>query len=175
MSSIGEKIRFLRKDANESQDNLAKIANVSRVSIGNYERDSRTPDAETLRLIAEHYKVALNFLVDNSIDISSVNEYRIQDLSDFLKQLDVETTAPLKRGEYVLTYKDNADKFFQFRGETNSVHNLFDLEDSLHKHGYRVEDNGFTVFGEVLPTYKGVPLTPDLTEKIEKILDTLLS
>lgn len=39
--SIGSKIRFLRKEAKESQDYLAQVANVSRVSIGNYERDTR--------------------------------------------------------------------------------------------------------------------------------------
>lgn len=59
LETIGNKIRFLRKVANESQEELAKAANVSRISIGNYERNTRTPDPETLRLIADHYGVSL--------------------------------------------------------------------------------------------------------------------
>lgn len=172
--SIGKKIRFLRKEAKESQDYLAQVANVSRVSIGNYERNTRTPDAETLRQIANHYGVSLNFLVDSSIGIDSIDEYRIQDLSDFIKKIDADWEAPLENGEYILTYKNLNEQVYTFRGMKNSVHHLFDLEDSLQKHNYMTKDNGFTIAGQVLPTYKGKPLTPDVIEKIETILDTLI-
>lgn len=174
MTTIGKKIRFLRKEANESQDTLAKIAKVSRVSIGNYERNSRTPDAETLRLIASHYGVSLNFLVNNNIGIDSIDEYRIQDLSDFIKNLDADWEAPLEKSEYILTYKSIGEQIFTFRGMTNSVHNLFDLEDSLKKHSYMTKDNGLTIGGQIMPTYKGHLLTPDTIKKIETILDTLI-
>lgn len=175
LETIGNKIRFLRKVANESQEELAKAANVSRISIGNYERNTRTPDPETLRLIADHYGVSLNFLVDTSISIDSFEDYKIQDFSDFLKELGTNWKTPINKGEYILNYKGFNDQIYTFRGSKNSVHNLFDLHDSLQIHNFMTKDRGLSIGGQIQPTYKGKALTPDIIEKIETILDTLLN
>lgn len=118
---------------------------------------------------------SLNFLVDTSISIDSFEDYKIQDFSDFLKELGTNWKTPINKGEYILNYKGFNDQIYTFRGSTNSVHNLFDLHDSLQIHNFMTKDRGLSIGGQIQPTYKGKALTPDIIEKIETILDTLLN
>ena len=49
---IGNRIKNIRKSKGMTQAELATKSGVSRVSIGNYERSSRTPDVYTIIKIA---------------------------------------------------------------------------------------------------------------------------
>lgn len=50
--AIGAKIRYLRITQDLSQESLADLADISRVSIGHIERGERTPNLETIIKIA---------------------------------------------------------------------------------------------------------------------------
>lgn len=63
---IGEKIKKYRKEKNLLQEDLAKMTGISRVSLGNYERGTRTPSAEILDKIALALKVSINEFVPES-------------------------------------------------------------------------------------------------------------
>lgn len=60
---IGEKIRLTRMSLNITRQELAEIAYVSPYSIANYEVGRRTPDIETLCLIADYFGMALDDLI----------------------------------------------------------------------------------------------------------------
>lgn len=63
--NIGERIRRLRLEKNLKQSDLAKKANISRVTLGNYERGDRTPNTDSAKQIAEALEVPLSELLDD--------------------------------------------------------------------------------------------------------------
>ena len=46
--TIGSRIASLRKQANEKQEDLARVIGCNRASLANYENDKRTPDIATI-------------------------------------------------------------------------------------------------------------------------------
>lgn len=62
MVAIGKKLRELRKAENLTQEELAKILNISRVNYTRYETDKARPDYETLVAIADFYDISLDEL-----------------------------------------------------------------------------------------------------------------
>lgn len=63
---IGNMILKFRKEKGLKQKELAEIAGINRMSIGNYERGTRTPSAEVLNKIADALEVSINDLLGNS-------------------------------------------------------------------------------------------------------------
>lgn len=68
--TIGEKIRLTRMSLNITRQELAEIAYVSPYSIANYEVGRRTPDIETLCLIADYFGMPLDDLIGRIPPIS---------------------------------------------------------------------------------------------------------
>lgn len=62
--NIGEKIKKTRLLKNMKQADLAEKAYISRVAIGNYERNERTPTVDVLEKIAIALDVDPNYLMD---------------------------------------------------------------------------------------------------------------
>lgn len=58
MGDIGMKIRFSRIEAGLSQGELAKRAGISRSAVFRYEAGERTPNLDTVRVIAEALNVS---------------------------------------------------------------------------------------------------------------------
>lgn len=56
-------LKYLRKKNNLTQDDMVKILNITRQAYSNYETLNRTPDIDTLIILANYYKVNLNDLV----------------------------------------------------------------------------------------------------------------
>lgn len=61
---IGAQIRVLRKSKHWTIEQLADQVNVSKSTIGMYERGERKPDLETLLKIAYLFNVSLEFFLD---------------------------------------------------------------------------------------------------------------
>ena len=64
--SFGNKLKNLRIKKNLTQEEFAKILNVSRPTIGRYESGERFPDQENLIRIADYFNVTLDYLLDRS-------------------------------------------------------------------------------------------------------------
>ena len=79
---IGERMAALRKGANESQEDLAKVLQCSRGTVANYEVGKRTPDVGTLVRIAQHYNTTVDYLVGNSDSVSK--EAELKTVCDYL-------------------------------------------------------------------------------------------
>lgn len=66
--SFGERIKKLRLKRNLTQEELSKKANISRVAIGNYERNDRIPNIAILQRIANALDVDVNDLIPTQQD-----------------------------------------------------------------------------------------------------------
>ena len=60
-----DKLRNLRNEAGLSQENLADAVHVSRSAIAKYENGGGKPSEETLKLIADYFKVDISYLNDD--------------------------------------------------------------------------------------------------------------
>lgn len=70
-------LRELRKDANLSQEQFAKIIGVTKSTIGLYETGDNVPDVKTLSKIATHFNVSADYL----IGLSECTNYENHDIN----------------------------------------------------------------------------------------------
>lgn len=61
---FGDVLRDLLDERNLSQKQLADDLSISASAVGNYVRNNREPDFETLKKIAEYFRVSTDFLLD---------------------------------------------------------------------------------------------------------------
>lgn len=64
--SLGRQIKKARTSIGISQDELSRRTGLSRVSIGNYERDSRTPKSDVLKKIAAALNTSTDYLLEKT-------------------------------------------------------------------------------------------------------------
>lgn len=62
---LGKRIKEQRKLMGLTQKELGEIINVTKVSICCYEKGTRTPTLETLKVLAETFNVDINYLLGN--------------------------------------------------------------------------------------------------------------
>lgn len=65
---FGDILRELLEERNISQKKLAEDLNISASAIGNYVRNNREPDFETLKKIARYFHVSIDFLLSYQLD-----------------------------------------------------------------------------------------------------------
>lgn len=83
--SIGNKIKSLRKQKKWTQSKLASEAHISRISIGNYERDDRQPDTKTLEKIAKALGASPNDLLSYGEQAYYQN---LKDINELMKKVE---------------------------------------------------------------------------------------
>lgn len=66
MDILINRIRELRKEKGLTQEELAKILNVSARSVGFYETGQRDPGTETLQRLAEFFDCSIDYLLGKS-------------------------------------------------------------------------------------------------------------
>ena len=65
---FGERVRYLRKAAGQSQDTLAKVLDVTRNYVNMIEKNNRIPNIDALSTLAKHFDVSSDFLLCLSDD-----------------------------------------------------------------------------------------------------------
>lgn len=96
------RLRELRLEKGESQEEVAKLLSLSRTSYCKYEIGTYEPAIESLLILANHYRVTVDYLVgrtdtpfgseDYSTDeIELIAEYRKSDKQDMIKNIMSET------------------------------------------------------------------------------------
>lgn len=65
MEVFAARLRTLRKNADMTQDDLAKRIGIHKQTISQYERGVRRPDLETLAALADVLNVSADYLVGN--------------------------------------------------------------------------------------------------------------
>lgn len=72
MSTLGERIAYLRNKKGISQEVLAKGLKIGKSTLGMYETDKREPSYETIKKISDEFKVTIDWIVtgkDKTMDI----------------------------------------------------------------------------------------------------------
>lgn len=64
--TFGEALKELRIEKNITQNQLAKLTGLSRVSIGNYERGDRDPNSDSIKKIATALDTSIDYLLGKS-------------------------------------------------------------------------------------------------------------
>lgn len=82
---FGDVLRELLEEQDLSQKQLADALNISASAIGNYVRNNREPDFETLKRIARYFSVSTDFLLNYRADSNS--DYRDQKLLQIFHSL----------------------------------------------------------------------------------------
>ncbi len=82
--AIGRKIVSLRKKYNMTQEKLAESIGVSRQTLSNWESDITSPDLQTASLLSNIFKVSLDELADNNLEIDCKNNYENKLLNNLL-------------------------------------------------------------------------------------------
>lgn len=59
------RLKELRKAKGESQASVARVLNITQQAYANYESGKRTPDIKSLQLLARHYGVSVECLLDD--------------------------------------------------------------------------------------------------------------
>lgn len=62
--TFGDKLRELMDENNLNQRQLAEKLNISAPALGNYIRNIREPDFETLKRIAAYFHISIDYLLD---------------------------------------------------------------------------------------------------------------
>ena len=65
---FGQRLKAIRKEKKETQDDLALILDVGKSHISEMERGNRATTAEKIALICEHYRVSADYLLGLSDD-----------------------------------------------------------------------------------------------------------
>ena len=61
--NLGEKLKYLRKQHNWTQEQLAQHLNISRSQISKWENGELLPDVQSLQKLSSLYKVSVAFLI----------------------------------------------------------------------------------------------------------------
>ncbi|HHK0729244.1 TPA: helix-turn-helix domain-containing protein, partial [Streptococcus pyogenes] len=72
--SFSERLKELRQLNNFTQQELADYLAVSRVTYTNYERGHSEPNLNTIKLLASHFKVSTDYLLDFNDDTLNKNK-----------------------------------------------------------------------------------------------------
>jgi len=62
--NFGERLKFLRTQRDKTQDELAKILNVKRVSLSNWETGRASPGYTMLKKLASYFNVTVDYLLN---------------------------------------------------------------------------------------------------------------
>lgn len=82
IKNIGERIKTLRKRKHWTQDELAHHLEVAPSSVGSYERGSRQPTIENLIRMSRYFNVSLDYLLCQTDDERTLEEYKKEDTTD---------------------------------------------------------------------------------------------
>jgi transcriptional regulator with XRE-family HTH domain len=84
--SIGENLKKARKARGLSQEQLAKLLNVSSVTISRYENNFRSPDSDMLRKLADALSVSADYLIGRSDYMGTAAAHRADNVMEDLPE-----------------------------------------------------------------------------------------
>ena len=62
INKFSERLKELRKEANLSQDELAKAVGLTHTAIGLWEQNKRTPNLDAVIQLAKYFSVSIDYL-----------------------------------------------------------------------------------------------------------------
>ena len=114
---IGYRLKLLRKQYHLSQIELGRLLGVSKVSISNYEKGTRTPSMKTLLMILKIFNVSADFVLGRELNVVCENE---GNFSVMLASNDVNIISELrKQRELYNVISSDPKRFFESASKNN--------------------------------------------------------
>lgn len=190
--NISENIKKLRTNKGITQEQLSKLAKISRISIGNYERGDRTPGIETIKSIATALGVTVSDLIETrgnsfSMDLISAiekawneknNGYSTHNIFQCFYDdlgLDVEIFDNFRAKILVMDTDSNGEHTFEEIGnkEFDSSHEL-SIDIQLKLLDYLAKTH-YQTFLDFIEADKGSIYPQEVKKKIDEIMFSKLS
>ena len=84
MPSFGENLRALRKSRGYTQERFARVIDSNQTTVASWENGSRTPNLETVRHIADMFKVPVSSLL--SLEDTGMEADGVVEISDAIRR-----------------------------------------------------------------------------------------
>lgn len=135
MTTIGSKIIELRKKHNFTQERLAEKVGVSRQTLSSWESDITSPTLAQANVLAKVFKISLDELADNNIEMECKDRSQNQIFHNLIEQtcyltliddildIDFTSTTPVK----VLSVNDDFIKV-EYRKGKKIIMKLVDMD-----------------------------------------------
>lgn len=98
---IGQRIKSLRKSKNLTQQKLADMVNVTKVSICCYEKGTRTPNLETFVDLVNVLETTPDYLLGRDIKVVSEDD---ESYNMILPKEDIEIINEIRKNDKLITY-----------------------------------------------------------------------
>ena len=119
MNTFGNNLKLLRMQNSWTQTELAKLLNVAKGTVSNWENENRFPDKDTLNKIADVFNVSIDYLLgrtdeNTSTIVAPVTKKDIKDHNNFME----DAKALFMNGELAeedkeQIFKDISDLFWE--------------------------------------------------------------
>lgn len=132
--NFGQRLRELRAEKKMRQEDLANVLKVHRATVGKYETNERSPDKETLQLLADYFNVSIDYLLgrtdirnayespkDSSTVIEEVDDKLLRDIAKIYKNLSPEEQKELARYAKYLKTRDLLEQGDKESSSTSEV------------------------------------------------------
>jgi transcriptional regulator with XRE-family HTH domain len=80
------RLKAMRKDRKERQEDIAKLLKVQRTTVGEYERGNIVPPIDKIKILADHFEVSVDYLMGNT-NFRTHEERQEQNALDVCKSL----------------------------------------------------------------------------------------
>lgn len=179
--NIGENIKTIRLQKNMTQKNLAEKANISRVSIGNYERGDRVPNIDVINKIANALNVTIGELASTTTTFSQRYIKRLLDQGNTIEDISNKTGISEYRLKVIIADgKEMTGNEFMLllnptKSNDESLKNLLDfiMYDDLHSLLTEESNENIDTIINNWAAYEGTP-RKEAMEEIRKLPDSYI-
>lgn len=96
------RLKAMRKDRKETQEDIAKLLKIQRTTVGEYERGNICPPMDKMKVLADHFEVSVDYLMGNTNfqTAEERNEESPHDVSKAMKRI----LEDLQQNRHALTF-----------------------------------------------------------------------
>lgn len=89
MNMFSVRLKAMRKERKETQEDIARLLKVQRTTIGEYERGNIRPPMDKMKILADHFEVSVDYLMGNTNfqTAEERNEESPNDVSKAMKKI----------------------------------------------------------------------------------------
>lgn len=102
MNMFSVRLKAMRKDRKETQEDIAKLLRIQRTTVGEYERGNICPPMDKMKVLADHFEVSVDYLMGNTNfqTAEERNEESPHDVSKAMKRI----LEDLQQNRHALTF-----------------------------------------------------------------------
>ncbi len=89
MNMFSVRLKAMRKERKETQEDIARLLKVQRTTVGEYERGNIRPPMDKMKVLADHFEVSVDYLMGNTNfqTAEERNEESPNDVSKAMKKI----------------------------------------------------------------------------------------